>query len=185
MLRSILKVLIPIVLASVIIGFVLWRFGVTQIGCADGAGAKIVCKVYIDNEYVGETPFKKRLWIGSYSIKVEPPAGYDPLNQTWSVFAWGVGGSLLSDFDSMKYVARLNAGDASVDIWLEVFKDGKVVGTCGSGDGDGSCDVDLPGPGDYSYTMTEMCEEGDEPCDVKKGSFTIKPENSGTMNLNW
>ena len=185
MLRNVLKVLVPIVLGVAIFGLVIWRIGVTQIKCADSAGNTIACKVYIDDEYAGDTPFKRRLWIGSYSIKVEPPSGYDPPGQDWSVFAWGKGGDIVVEFDLMKYMAHLNVQDSSVDIWLEVSKGGKIVGTCGSGDDNGSCDVNLPGPGDYSATMTAMCEEGDEPCEVKKSSFTIKPENSGTMNLKW
>jgi hypothetical protein len=183
--RTFLRALVSLaIMATLAYGILIWMAGTTKINGTSN-GENIPCKVYIDGKYVGETPFEKRLGPGSFSIKVEPPPGYEPASYNHRFWTVGRGDDIFAEFDAMKYVARLNAQDSSVDIWLEVSKEGKVVGTCGSGDGNGSCDVDLPGPGEYSVTMTAMCEEGDEPCEVKKSHFTIKPENSGMMNIDW
>lgn len=145
-------------------------------------GQDIPCKVYIDDEYVGETPFSKRLGPGTATIRIEPPPGYAKLG-TWYSGSLGRGQDIDEELELIEYSAEFTSSYEAITNFKVSDLSGRQVGECASDEqGADFCEVVLPGPGKYSVEIMELCEE--DPCPTGTANLSVD-DATPKSKVNW
>lgn len=145
-------------------------------------GQDIPCRVYIDDEYVGDTPFSKRLGPGTATIRIEPPPGYAKLG-TWYSGSLGKGQDIDEELERIEYSAEFTSRYEVITNFKVRDAAGAQVAECASDeDGADFCEVVLPGPGKYSVEIMELCEQ--EPCPTGTANLVVD-DAAPKSKLNW
>lgn len=158
------------IMAAIYLIVVIGVFGTTTVR-TKFQGQDVPCKVYVNDEYVGETPFSKRLGPGAVTIRIEPPSGYEK-PRIWHQWSAGVGHDFDEELERLKYSAEFNSHNEVITNFKVRDMSGKQVAECTSDEeGADFCEVVLPGPGKYSVEIMELCEE--EPCTTGTASLAV------------
>lgn len=91
--RGVLKMLGWMIETALFIGVALalvsYFWGTTTIN-ATLDGKPVKTQVWIDGQYVGDTPYVKRLGFGEFDIEIFPPDGVDTNETQWNATFWSV-----------------------------------------------------------------------------------------------
>jgi len=166
----------------IIYGFIYAFFGKTTILAHDG-DTTLSCGVYINGDYKGQTPLELRLGIGSFSIKVEPPEGYNAAHSSFEFWSTGIGMEIrelmipvsepeepeapemletpeepeereVPEEIEQEYLVILQMPEHLTAEFLIENTAGEYLGTCNGQ----NCEIPLPGPGEYTARMTVLCD---------------------------
>lgn len=180
--RKIVSSLISVGIAAALFFAFIHFFGDTTI-VARHDGQNVPCKVYINDEYKGDTPLKLRLGAGEFSIRIEPPPGYRTGHSGWQFWTMGRGQDLKEELELVQYSAEFRAPYEVIANFKVNDTMGKQVAECTSDENDSEfCEVVLPGPGKYPVQIMELCEV--EPCRTGTATLTVD-DHAPKSVLNW
>lgn len=124
-------------------------------------GEDIACKVYVNEEYKGDTPLDVRLGNGSFLVHFECPEPYRTIHGDWRIFTEGPAKNITEEVVPFQHKARMQAPKNVLAHFIvkDLFE--VEIGECNSDDEeDGTaCTVNLPRPGTYRAEIAELCDQ--------------------------